>query len=122
MPAPVKHTCPDIDEVIAAIQQARKIAKNASKDLGRDSEAHDYITDIACELDGLDKQMEYLRKANSQLREWGEDLENEVSKLEEKLENAGSELQSLRAELGWNKDHIQSLEEELETLHRRSGF
>lgn len=122
MPAPVKHTCPDIDTVIDGIKQALKITKSASKDLDRDSTAYNYITDIACELDGLDGQMEKLRKANSQLRDWGEDQEHEVSKLEERLENAESEIQTLRSELDWNKEHIRSLEEELETLHRRSGF
>lgn len=81
MPAPVKHTCPDIDKIIASIKSALRTCNTARKHFGKDHEAEDYFWDIASELDDIEGKLEYLRKANSALREWGEGLEKEISEL-----------------------------------------
>lgn len=79
---PIGATCPDIDDVIMAIQTAITHS--------------DSIQDA---LHGQVQAMESLRKANSLLREWGEqgasrveDLEQQIAELEGQLEEVKSKI------------------------------
>jgi chromosome segregation ATPase len=119
MPAPVGHTCPDINKVIAAIKQAMKTAESARKNLNVDNEAHDYFHDIIYELDGLENVMEELRESNSQLRSWGEEMESSVDDLDRDLELKHAEILELQSELGYKNDEIRDLKNDLNWAHER---
>lgn len=85
MPAPVKHTCPDIDKAIKQIKSALKAAIDGKRGSVKGEDAWDCFDTIEDELWGLESQLEDLRKDNDYLRSWGHDLEKEVSNLEEEL-------------------------------------
>lgn len=89
MPAPVKHTCPDIDNCI-------KRLKSIISEGGR-IEDDRLKRDIIWEADYVIDELEKLRKANGSLREWGEELEKELSDKEDELFFATQELQELKS-------------------------
>ena len=66
MSAPVRHTCPDIDQCLALVQ----IAIEAT-----DSDA---ALDALEQLAGRHGYLEDLRSSNNALREWGHKLEAEL--------------------------------------------
>lgn len=83
MPAPIKHTCPDIDFVIKQIRSAIKLADGKYID---ESNYKDCLNEIIDSLYRLDDRLEELRDANRALREWGENLEHELTFLTEENE------------------------------------
>lgn len=50
------------------------------------------------DIDSLQSQLENLRAANDELRNWGIDEANEVDRLEAKFEEQADEIKSLREE------------------------
>lgn len=84
MSAPVKNTCPDIDNLIEYIKKAMKVAKDSRKEF---PEADTEFYDIYSYLDGCEDMLNDLRKANSALRDWGYEMEKEV-KEQQKSNNA----------------------------------
>lgn len=71
---PPEYTCPDIDKIIRAINEAYDIANQAERECHRfgDECGHANIfDDIQYELSGLEDELEKLRKANENLRTWG---------------------------------------------------
>jgi phage shock protein A len=99
MSAPVRHTCPDIDKVIAAIKSAVKTAENGRKQLGKDSDAEDYLYKIIYDIEDLPHILEDLRNSNSSLRDWGHDLEKTVDELEGKVCDFEKKIEELESEL-----------------------
>lgn len=93
--APVEYTCPDIDSLKNDLEEAYKSVEYVKKQLhglecilDDDDRFYGYISDISSELDALDSllywapgALEDLRNSNSALREWGEQLENELNDL-----------------------------------------
>lgn len=98
MSAPVRHTCPKIDDVISSIRLVRAWAYSNSK--VNDIDSADAIEDfksIESELSGLEYILEDLRSDNDDLRTWGHDLEKEIEEKDSiinDLENQISELDS----------------------------
>lgn len=88
MPATVKHTCPDIDKIIASIRYVLKVCKDGSKD---QPDAADYFDDIASEID-VERTLEELRRSNSSLREWGEEMEAEKDRYESECDDLREQL------------------------------
>lgn len=93
MAAPVKNTCPDINRAIKNVQSAMRIANDAMKRHEKRSDDWDAYDDIDTELRNLEGELEDLRNANAALREWGEELTDEletsanyINELEQKLE------------------------------------
>jgi len=80
--APVKHTCPDIDKLIKLLEDFEKSYKDHE-----DSDLKYSIYNLVWEVSN---GLEDLRKSNSLLRDWGEDLCTEI----DSLENYTSELES----------------------------
>lgn len=93
MAAPVKNTCPDIDRAIRSVQAALKIAHSGMSRHEKRSDDWTDFDDIDTELRNLEGELEDLRNANASLREWGEQLTDEletsanyINELEQKLE------------------------------------
>lgn len=99
MPAPVGHTCPDIDRVIKHINNALKIANDGMKMREKESDDWSMYDEIDSELGGLESDLEGLRESNSKLREWGEEAEELIESLENDYINANTERLELRKEL-----------------------
>lgn len=115
MSAPVRYTCGEIDSIIADTKEIVKFAE-AIEELVRNPPSEEeldtirnYCTDIINLAWYKDSEMEDIRSANSELRDYGEeeesraeDLENECAVLEERirdLENENEELSNQNQEL-----------------------
>jgi predicted nuclease with TOPRIM domain len=96
MGAPVKHTCPDIDKVIASIKSAMKLANDKRNELEKDDPMDDTLWGIYHELDGLERSLEDLRSDNAALRDWGHKLQDEVDKLEGKVYDLEQEIEEVK--------------------------
>lgn len=84
MGAPVKHTCPDIDKLIKKASNSIKWLSDCLK--SDDIEfIKNIIYDSICELEDIEGEAEYLRDANSSLRDWGDEMESEKERLVEVL-------------------------------------
>lgn len=74
--APVPYTCPVIDEIISAIDSVEWEETSWHKEY-------------------LLEKMEYIRSANSSLREWGNERQDAYDKLENKIDELMYEIESL---------------------------
>lgn len=79
MSAPVRYTCPDIDKVIKSITSAQREAKHGER---INNESSEIFSEILYELDGLIDIVEGMRKSNAELREWGNNLERDLTEFE----------------------------------------
>lgn len=80
----IPYTCPNIDKIIKRINAAMKLLREAEKI--EDDGIKDYIDDAFEELDGLEDELEDIRKSNSSLRELWESEEEKVKLFTEHLE------------------------------------
>lgn len=99
MGAPVKNTCPDIDNAIKKIKRALKIASEGRQNYEKGTDWQSDFDAIEDELMCLEGELEDLRSDNSALRDWGHELDEEVEKsatyineLEEKIAKLESNL------------------------------
>lgn len=115
---PVKHTCPDINQVINDIKRIIKQIDNYYDDV-EDVDFKNFLKDAQQELSsiavGNNCSMENLRDANSSLRDWGQECydyatekEEEISNLEYRISNLESENDDL------SKNNLELLEEKEE--------
>jgi predicted RNase H-like nuclease (RuvC/YqgF family) len=99
--APVPHTCPMIDEVISALDSVDWTDTYWDKK---------YLTEI----------MEKIRNANNSLRSWGNDLCNDLEKLEKQSQSDYIELENknedLTSEVEALKSEVLKLKDELSTV------
>jgi len=113
MPAPVKHTCPNIDKLIKGINQALKLCRDGESGYG---EPKDIFSEIHDELWGMDDVLEELRQSNSSLREWGEKLENENKNMEQEVGNLFDTCELQKEEITDLKQTIKDLEDDLNNV------
>ena len=93
MREPVGYTCPQIDEVIADIQQLGEdyesaydfVEEVAAVTEGRAKELFDALDTTRVDTEELIDKMEELRSANEQLRDWGAKGWEKVEELEEEI-------------------------------------
>ncbi len=85
---PVKHTCPDIDNLIKGQNDIMKLIRNYHK-IDDIDVLKDILNDIESILYDFEKQLEKLRSSNNELRTWGileaekvDELEDYISELE----------------------------------------
>lgn len=103
--APVKNTCPIIDDVINYIESFRESFSNEDNDI-------DFHFALGV--------MEDIRSANSELRDWGndlyrelEELEQERNKLIDQLDDSQSELEKANTKIEELEDFITELQEQI---------
>ena len=99
--APVPHTCPMINEIISAIDSV------------------DWEETYWTKKD-LIETMEKIRKANDSLRSWGNDLHDDLEKLENQSQSDYIDLENknedLTAEIESLKSEVSKLEDELSAV------
>jgi cell division protein FtsB len=99
--APVPHTCPMIDEIISAIDSV------------------DWEETYWAKKD-LIETMEKIRKANDSLRSWGNDLHDDLEKLEKQSQSDYIDLENknedLTAEIESLKSEVSKLEDKLSAV------
>ena len=94
---PIKYTCPDIDSVIEWIDSAMKSCDSKS-----DLENYTYeerIDDVKYYLRGCFDKLEELRSSNSTLRDWGNDINNELEEVEKERDEALNKVSNLEDEI-----------------------
>lgn len=87
MAAPIKPTCPDIDRAIKHLKTALSEIKDAVDDKKT-------FVSIEIEIDNAIGYFEDLRNANDVLRNWGEDLEDQLHEAGEKINEIEDKLHS----------------------------
>jgi hypothetical protein len=97
MPAPIGHTCPDIDKVVKRLRDIQDEAKAGMYEHERDSTDYQRYKDIEWFIDSMVDGLEDLRKGNSALRDWGEGLEGQVSALEDKIYWLEQEIENMQS-------------------------
>jgi cell division protein FtsB len=102
--APVPHTCPMINEIISAIDSVDWKETYWTKE-------------------DLIETMENIRKANDSLRIWGNDLHDDLEKLEKQSQSDYIDLENknedLTAEIESLKSEVSKLEDELEKIDKK---
>lgn len=95
MAAPVKNTCPDIDRVIKKVSSAYKTAHTARCRSEKGTDEYDYFDSIEDDLMYVEGELEDLRSDNSSLREWGNDLEDQLQVAAEKIDELERKIEKL---------------------------
>ena len=80
---PIKHTCPDIDNLVKGLNEINKLTKGYER-IEEVDDLKDLISEIQNILWDYDSKLEELRRANDDLRNWGISEAQEVDRLEEK--------------------------------------
>ena len=96
MGAPIKHTCPDIDKVIKRLNELRVNVNDTIKKI--ESSLDDMLNEIDGELSHVEDSLEELRSDNSALRDWGYQSEGKVNELEERVSDLKWELDNVKDE------------------------
>lgn len=100
----VPNTCPKIDEVIDFLH-------NIDWDLDDEDEC-----DLAHETTKMIQVMEEIRKANSTLRDWGNDMCRERDEAQKDLEYYQSKNEDLEKEVKNINDEVKELEKQIQDL------
>ena len=83
MPAPVGHTCPNIDKTIKKLKTIRELVDDTFHDIK--AQLDKLVYKVESELDDIEDDLEELRSDNSSLREWGTESEDRIDELEDEL-------------------------------------
>lgn len=89
MAAPIKPTCPDIN-------RALKHLDRAILELNGEIENPKVEKSIIYEIEQAANYFEELRKSNDQLRNWGEDLENQLQTAAEEINSLENRLEETK--------------------------
>jgi ElaB/YqjD/DUF883 family membrane-anchored ribosome-binding protein len=107
--APIKHTCPIIDSIIAEMESAKGEAEYILKNKNEDSEIEARAIIVA--LESAIGIIEDVRTANSTLREWGNDEYERAEEAEKREAEALREIEDLKDRILELKDNIEELSE-----------
>lgn len=94
----IDNTCPKIDEVISAI-----VSVNWDEDSYWDVKI---LTEI----------MEKIRKANSDLRDWGNQIYRERNELQDQLDDLEKENKKLKSDVDYYENKVEKLENKIDSL------
>ncbi len=112
--APIKHTCPTIDNIIGKMESARGEAEYISKHPEEDST--DEARTIIDELCDAISDMENIRSDNSELRDWGNEEYERADYAEGERDDAIKDKELLQEEIEELKAKIDELENELSAV------
>ena len=100
--APVSQTCPKIDDVISSMKELYLSSEPMSK----------------WEMNQLEKTMESIRKDNSDLRDWGNQMYNELYEMEKDRDYYQKLAERYESEVEDLKIEVNKLENELENIEK----
>ena len=81
---PIRHTCPEIDEIVKGIIEIQKVTKNYDRIEDID-DLQNIISQTENILWGFEDRLEELRRSNDTLRDWGVLEAEEVDRLENEV-------------------------------------
>lgn len=98
MSAPVRHTCPKIDDIIKDMHDSYNNLNSALNYIDNyefDQAIYDIkeVRNIIDKYCGKYSELENLRDDNTSLRDWGHNLENKVEDLEQEIEKLMHDLE-----------------------------
>ena len=87
MKAPVGYTCPDINQLITWLNTAKDHILKAIDRIDPEWDSYDLQKNLdeAYKYCDIEKELEELRSANSALRDWGYELDEELEQLKREL-------------------------------------
>lgn len=106
--APVKPTCPIINGIIDNMEAAKNEAEYLMKNLSGDYS--EYARVAFEELHTAIVDIELVRDANSELRDWGNEQFERAEYAEKELELAQIEVEELKEELEYLKEQLETEE------------
>jgi chromosome segregation ATPase len=112
--APIGNTCPIIDSVIGYMESAKGEAEYIKKNPEIDSS--DEAVNIIGELASAISEIENVRDANSELREWGNNEYERAESAEGERDDAIRDKEYLQDEIDELKAKIEELEAELSAV------
>lgn len=94
---PVKYTCPDIDQTLEWVDSIRKCCEyNGNTEVYTHEERYN---DILYYTLGISERLEELRDSNRELREWGNDLNEEIENADDKIHSLEIQLEEINDQL-----------------------
>jgi len=110
--APIKNTCPKIDSIIDRMEKVKQEAEYINNNPNEDSSQES--STIIDEIFEAIKEMEEIREANSKLRDWGNDLAEELDEAISDKENLAELHNESLEEVDNLTDKIEELTKQLE--------
>ena len=112
------YTCPCIDQVIEAVQEAEKLADRLeqSEEPMPHADVKEVGKEIGSALYDLEDRMEAIREANTDLRDQRDKVQDELDEVKEELDSERDELIEANKEINRLEQRVQELEEELEEM------
>jgi len=99
--APIKNTCPIIDDVVSYIDGFRREFSNDETEV-------DFKNALSV--------LEDVRRANSTLRDWGNEEYNRAEELEKERDELERENKTLKADVEYYEGKVKELEKELDAV------
>ena len=104
---PIGYTCPDIDVIVEKAKEIQSICKSPE---GEEHELnYRWILDLASDIIS---QIEDLRSSNSTLRDWGNEINDELEDAEAENDKLQQKIEELEEEISDLNYQIKELEEE----------
>jgi len=96
MAAPIKHTCPDIDKITKKLTEQMKWVRKF-KDYDDPKSCEDMLDECFDVMEDADAAFEDLRSSNDVLRQWGEELDKELSNAADQIYELEQKIEELTA-------------------------
>lgn len=102
---PIKHTCPDIDELLKDLNKIKAMLRNYES-IDEVEKLKDLLSEIETTLWGFDTKLEELRQSNDVLRKWGIREAEKVDELQEELLESSNLTLNKKQLLDWIRNII----------------
>lgn len=102
---PIRHTCPDIDFIVEKAKEIQGICESPDEDDHEYNYRH--ISDLTSDIIS---QIEDLRSSNSTLREWGNDINDELERVEKERDDLQQTVWNMESDIDDLKHEIKELQ------------
>ena len=110
MSAPVRHTCPDINDIQSTLFEIENNMYNYSSNI-EDEDIASFLSSASHEIKSIrERSLEYLRECNSSLRDWGYEMEAKVDSLNKEISQADQKINTLENDIDYLTREISRLE------------